>query len=115
VHLSDERAIVILLVGATAGLPLSKLVRGTGRGMTGDGAVGIVGAFVSDWLLLRFHFHFGGGVIGLIVRAAIGATVVVLVLRVSGARQKIWRTRSCAADKAKCGTSILADFRWPAL
>jgi uncharacterized membrane protein YeaQ/YmgE (transglycosylase-associated protein family) len=85
VHLSDERAIVILLVGATAGLLMSKLVRGTGLGMIGDGAVGIVGAFVSDWLLLRFHFHFGGGVIGLIVRAAIGAIVVVLVLRVSGA------------------------------
>jgi uncharacterized membrane protein YeaQ/YmgE (transglycosylase-associated protein family) len=85
VHLSDERAIVVLLVGATAGLLTSKLVRGTGLGMIGDGAVGIVGAFVSDWLLLRFHFHFGGGVIGLIVRAAIGAIVVVLVLRVSGA------------------------------
>ena len=46
-HLSDERAIVILLVGATAGLLLSKLVRGTGLGMIGDGAVGIVGAFVA--------------------------------------------------------------------
>jgi uncharacterized membrane protein YeaQ/YmgE (transglycosylase-associated protein family) len=85
VHFSDEHTIVILLVGVTAGFLTSKLVRGTGLGMIGDGAVGIVGAFASDWLLLRFHFHFGGGVIGLIVRAAIGAIVVVLILRMSGA------------------------------
>ena len=83
---SDERAIVILLVGATAGLLTSKLVRGTGLGMIGDGAVGIVGAFVSDWPLLRFHF----GIIGLIVRAAIGAIVVVLIVRTSGASR--WGT-----------------------
>jgi uncharacterized membrane protein YeaQ/YmgE (transglycosylase-associated protein family) len=54
VHFSDERAIAMLIVGATAGLLTSKLVRGTGLGMIGDGAVGIVGAILSDWLLLRF-------------------------------------------------------------
>lgn len=84
-HFSDERAIAILLVGATAGLLTSKLVRGTGLGMIGDGAVGIVGAIVSDWLLLRFHYHFGGGVTGLIVRTGIGAIVVVLIVRAAGA------------------------------
>lgn len=61
---SDERAIVILLVGATAGLLTSKLVRCTGLGMIGDGAVGIVGA--------------------------IEAIVVVLIVRTSGATQ--WST-----------------------
>ena len=39
--------------------------------------LGIVGAFLGDWLLPRFHVHFGGGVMGLIVRCAIGAIVVV--------------------------------------
>jgi uncharacterized membrane protein YeaQ/YmgE (transglycosylase-associated protein family) len=85
VHFSDERVIVILLVGAIAGFLTSKLVRGTGLGVIGDGAVGIVGAFVGDWLLSRFHVHFGGGVMGLIARAAIGVIVVMLILRVSGA------------------------------
>jgi uncharacterized membrane protein YeaQ/YmgE (transglycosylase-associated protein family) len=84
-HFSDERAIVILLVGAIAGFLMSKLVRGIGLGLVGDGAVGIAGAFVGDWLLPRFHLHFGGGIIGLIARTAIGAIVVVLILRVSGA------------------------------
>ena len=63
-HFSDQRVIVILLVGAIAGFLTNKLVRGTGLGAIGDGAVGIVGAFVGDWLLPRFHIHFGGGVVG---------------------------------------------------
>jgi hypothetical protein len=70
VHLSDERAIVILLVGATAGLLTSKLVRGTGLGMIGDGAVGIVGAKSwpgiagpgrSNWLEIANYLHFSTG------------------------------------------------------
>jgi uncharacterized membrane protein YeaQ/YmgE (transglycosylase-associated protein family) len=48
--------------------------------MIGDSAVGIVGAIVSDWLLLRFHYHFGGGVTGLFVRTGIGAIAVVFIL-----------------------------------
>jgi uncharacterized membrane protein YeaQ/YmgE (transglycosylase-associated protein family) len=85
VHFSDERAIAILFVGAIAGVLTSKLVRGASLGVIGDGAVGIVGAFVGDWLLPRFHVHFGGGVMGLIARAAVGAIVVLLVLRLTGA------------------------------
>lgn len=84
-HFSDERVIVVLLVGAVAGFLVAKLVRGNGFGLIGDAAVGVVGALLGDWLLPRFHIHFGSGVIGLIVSAGIGAVVVLLVLRVSGA------------------------------
>ena len=83
-HLSDERVVVILLVGAIAGFLASKLIRGSSLGFIGDGAVGIVGALLGEWLLPRFHFHFGGGLIGEGLSAAIGAIVVVLIVRVSG-------------------------------
>jgi uncharacterized membrane protein YeaQ/YmgE (transglycosylase-associated protein family) len=81
---SDERVIVILLVGGIAGYLTSRIVRGSGFGLVGDAAVGIVGALVGVWLLPRF-FHFAGGLTGLIADAAIGAIVVLLILRSVGA------------------------------
>lgn len=84
-HPSDERVIVILLVGAIAGFLAGKFVRGNGLGLVGDAAVGVVGALLGDWLLPRFHIHFGTGVISLIASAGIGAVVVLLMLRVAGA------------------------------
>jgi uncharacterized membrane protein YeaQ/YmgE (transglycosylase-associated protein family) len=85
VHFSNERMIVILLVGAVAGYLSGKVVRGAGFGLVGDACVGIVGAMIGDWLLPRLNFHFVGGVIGLAIDAAIGAIVVLLVLRSIGA------------------------------
>jgi uncharacterized membrane protein YeaQ/YmgE (transglycosylase-associated protein family) len=82
VHFSNERMIVILLVGAVAGYLSSKVVRGANFGVVGDACVGIVGAMIGDWLLPRFNFHFSGGLMGL---AAIGAIVLLLILRSVGA------------------------------
>jgi uncharacterized membrane protein YeaQ/YmgE (transglycosylase-associated protein family) len=85
VHVSDERVIVILVVGAIAGLLANKLLRGASVGMIGDSAIGIVGALLGEWLLPRFHFHIGGGLVGEAVSAAIGSAIVVLIVRASGA------------------------------
>ncbi len=84
-HYSGERILVILIVGAVAGFLGGKLLRGSGLGVVGDGAVGIVGSLIGDWLLPRFHIHLAGGLMGLVVNAAIGAVAVILVARVSGA------------------------------
>ena len=84
-HFSDERMIVILLVGAVAGYLSSKVVRGAGFGLVGDACVGIVGALIGDWLLPRLNFHFVGGIMGLAIDAAIGAIVLLLALRSIGA------------------------------
>ena len=64
---------------------VGKIVRGSGLGLIGGGAVGIVGAFLGDWLLPRFHIHFYSGLVGLVVSAAIGAIVLLLIFRLSGA------------------------------
>jgi len=87
VHLSDERLIVILLVGGVAGWLIDRVVRGAGFGLVGDAAVGIVGALIGEWLLPRLnpHFHFLGGLMGMIVDAGIGAVVFLVVLRSVGA------------------------------
>ena len=83
-HYSDEREIVILVVGGVVGYLTSRLVRGTGFGIVGEGAVGIVGALIGVWLLPRF-FHFAAGLAGVGVDAAIGALVLLLLLRSVGA------------------------------
>jgi len=50
-HLSNEK--IILVVGLVAGWLAGKIVRGASFGLIGDTAIGIVGAFVGDWLLPR--------------------------------------------------------------
>jgi uncharacterized membrane protein YeaQ/YmgE (transglycosylase-associated protein family) len=84
-HLSDQGLLIILVVGIIAGWLAGKVVRGTGFGLVGDAAVGIVGALIGDWLLHRLGFHFGPGVIGLIINATAGAILVLLILRIVGA------------------------------
>jgi len=84
-HLSDQGLIVILIVGIIAGWLAGKIVRGSGFGLVGDAAIGIVGALIGDWLLHRLGIHFGSGIIGPVINATIGAIVLLLALRVMGA------------------------------
>jgi uncharacterized membrane protein YeaQ/YmgE (transglycosylase-associated protein family) len=85
VHLSNERMIIILVVGAIAGWLIGKVLRGNGFGLVGDAAIGIVGALIGEWLLPRFNFHFWSGLTGMIIEATIGAVVLLVVLRSVGA------------------------------
>ena len=55
-HLSDQGLIVILVVGIVAGWLAGKVVSGSGFGLVGDAAIGIVGALIGDWLLHRLEF-----------------------------------------------------------
>ncbi len=84
-HFSNERMIVILLVGAVAGWLIGKVLRGNGFGLVGDAAVGVVGALIGDWLLPRLNFHLWNGLTGMIIEAAIGAVILLVVLRSVGA------------------------------
>jgi len=47
--------------------------------------VGLIGAFIGDWLLPQLGIHLGVGMVALIINAFIGAVVLLLILRlVSG-------------------------------
>ena len=70
-RLSNESLIVILIVGMIAGWLAGQVVRGAGFGLVGDLFVGIIGAFIGDWLLPQIGLHFGVGTIALIVNATI--------------------------------------------
>src|ERR1700727_585988 len=84
-HLSNDRMVIILVVGALAGWLIGKVLRGNGFGLVGDAAIGIVGALIGEWLLPRLSFHLWSGLTGMIIEAAIGAVVLLVVLRSVGA------------------------------
>jgi uncharacterized membrane protein YeaQ/YmgE (transglycosylase-associated protein family) len=43
--------------------------------------LGVIGAFIGDWLLPRLGIHLGVGIVALIVNATIGAIVLLLLTR----------------------------------
>ena len=75
--------LLTLAIGAIAGWLAGQLVKGTGYGLIGDIIVGIVGAFIAGVLFPRLGLGLtlGGGVIGAIVAATIGAVVLLLIVR----------------------------------
>jgi uncharacterized membrane protein YeaQ/YmgE (transglycosylase-associated protein family) len=88
--LSNESIVVILLVGLVAGFLAGKIVRGAGFGLIGDLCVGIVGAFIGDWLLPQLGIHLGTGIISAIINATIGAVLLLFVLRLVQGRGSRW-------------------------
>jgi len=83
-HLSNESILVILFVGIIAGWLAGSVMEGGGFGLIGDLIVGLIGAFVGDWLLPRLGIHLGSGMLSLILNAFIGAVVLLLLLRLVG-------------------------------
>jgi uncharacterized membrane protein YeaQ/YmgE (transglycosylase-associated protein family) len=80
-HLSNESLLVILFVGLVAGWLAGEIMRGYGFGLIGDIVIGIVGAFIGDWLLPQLHIHLGTGIIASIINATIGAVILLLLIR----------------------------------
>ena len=80
-YISSESLIVILFVGLVAGWLAGKIVPGTGFGIIGDILVGIAGAFVASFLFPKLGIHIGTGLISEIIYSAIGAIVLLLIVR----------------------------------
>jgi uncharacterized membrane protein YeaQ/YmgE (transglycosylase-associated protein family) len=92
-HLSNQGLLVIIIVGIVAGWLAGRVMEGGGFGLIGDLLVGLVGAFIGDWLLPRLGIHLGVGIVALILNAFIGAVVLLLILRLAGGgwgRRRRW-------------------------
>jgi uncharacterized membrane protein YeaQ/YmgE (transglycosylase-associated protein family) len=61
-----------------------RVMEGGGFGLIGDLIVGLIGAFIGDWLLPRLSIHLGTGIVSLIINAFIGAVILLLILRLVG-------------------------------
>jgi uncharacterized membrane protein YeaQ/YmgE (transglycosylase-associated protein family) len=80
-HISNEGLFVILFVGLIAGWLAGKIVRGTGFGIIGNVVVGIAGALVASFLFPKLGIRIGTGLASEIVYSAIGAIILLLVVR----------------------------------
>lgn len=67
-----------LVVGLIAGFLASVVMRGGGYGIVGDIIAGLVGAFIGGWL---FGISVGGGLLGTIIVAFVGACILIAILR----------------------------------
>lgn len=76
-----ETILIWLIVGAIAGWIAGAVVKGGGFGLVGDIVIGILGAFIAGWLFPRFGVHIGTGILSVIISAAIGAIILLLVIR----------------------------------
>lgn len=80
-YISNEGLLVILFVGLVAGWLAGKVVRGTGFGIIGDIVIGIAGALVASFLFPKLGIRLGTGLASEIVYSAIGAVILLLVVR----------------------------------
>jgi uncharacterized membrane protein YeaQ/YmgE (transglycosylase-associated protein family) len=80
-YISGQSLIIILFVGLVAGWLAGKVVRGSGFGIVGDIVIGIAGAFVASFLFPRLGIHLGFGLVSEIIYSAIGAVILLLVVR----------------------------------
>ena len=80
-YLSGESIVVILVVGLAAGWLAGKLVQGTGFGLIGDIAIGIVGAFIAAWIMPRLGIALGSGMVRSIINSTIGAVILLVIVR----------------------------------
>ncbi len=79
-HISGESLLIILIVGLIAGWLAGEIVTGSGFGLIGDIAIGIVGAFIGSWLLPQLGIHLGHGIVAAIIVATIGAVLVLFIV-----------------------------------
>ena len=80
-YLSSQGILVILVVGLVAGWLAGKIVQGTGLGLIGDLAIGIVGAFIASWILPRLGISLGVGLVRAIINSTIGAVLLLVIIR----------------------------------
>jgi len=80
-HHSIGYWLIILVIGGVAGWLAGIVFRGRGFGIIGDIILGLIGSFVGAWLFHRFGVGLPGGYLGSFIAAAVGAGILVLILR----------------------------------
>jgi uncharacterized membrane protein YeaQ/YmgE (transglycosylase-associated protein family) len=77
-----EDLMIIIIVGAIAGLGAKALVRGVRIGLILTVLIGIVGAFLGDWLFNQMNITIAvDPLLAHIITAFVGAVILLIVLR----------------------------------
>lgn len=68
-----------LIIGALAGWLAGKFMKGGGFGVLINVVLGIVGGIVAGWLFMTLNINFIEGIVGDILKGAIGASLVLFI------------------------------------
>lgn len=79
--MSGEQILVWIVIGGIAGILAEALVGGLRSGLIGAILVGILGAIMGGWLFGVLGIDAGTGLVAEIIKALIGAVVLLLILR----------------------------------
>jgi uncharacterized membrane protein YeaQ/YmgE (transglycosylase-associated protein family) len=71
-----------IIVGLIAGWLAGKVMKGGGYGIVVDIVLGVLGGFVGGWVFDALGIWPGGGLIGSIFVAFVGAVILVAITRV---------------------------------
>ena len=79
--MTSEQILVWIVIGGIAGILAEWLIGGLRSGLIGAIVVGILGAIIGGWLFGVLGISVGAGTVGEIIKAFIGAAVLLLILR----------------------------------
>jgi uncharacterized membrane protein YeaQ/YmgE (transglycosylase-associated protein family) len=80
-----------LIIGAIAGWLAGQFMKGSGFGLAGDIIVGVIGAFIAGYFWPGLSL--GGGLVGRVIAAFIGALILLFVIRLVNGRRsgrRLW-------------------------
>jgi uncharacterized membrane protein YeaQ/YmgE (transglycosylase-associated protein family) len=77
-----ELFVMWVIVRLLAGWPTGFVVNGSGYGLMGDMALGLVGSLLGSWILLALEVSVGAALIALVVVASIGGVILVGAQRI---------------------------------
>ncbi len=86
-------ALLFVAIGALAGWLAGRFMRGNGFGLLGDIVVGVLGAFIGGYGFPAMGAEVGGGLLGSLVVAFLGAVVLLFVVRLFTGRRagrRLW-------------------------
>ncbi len=78
--METQGLIMTVLIGATAGWLAGLILKGKGMGFIINALVGIIGAFVGNYLFTLIGFSVGSGLIGAIITSTAGAVVLLAIV-----------------------------------
>jgi len=79
--MSAEQILVWIVIGGIAGILAEAFIGGLRSGLIGAIIVGILGAIIGGWLFGVLGLSAGTGILAEIIKACIGAAVLLLILR----------------------------------
>lgn len=74
-----QALIILLIIGAIAGWLAGTIVKGYGFGLIGNIVIGVVGAFIGQWLFPSF-LSLGAEPIASIISATLGAIILLIII-----------------------------------